>query len=136
MTVDDALLGVLADELVPADGDMPRASDAGVPGVGVAAVLRARPELAEPLDALLTAGRGHEPAAYVLHLREGEPEAFSVLSLVVVGGYLQDPVVQGVLGYSGRTPAPLDEPDAPDSFEAELLAPVRAAGARYRPTPQ
>lgn len=135
MTVDDALLAALADELVPADGDMPRASDAGVPGDGVAVVLRTRPELEAPLDALLVAGRGVDPAAYVLRLREHEPEAFSMLSLVVVGGYLQDLAVQRALGYSGRVPAPLDEPDATDAFEADLLAPVRAAGARYRPTP-
>ena len=136
MTADDRLLGALADELVPDGGDMPRASRAGVPGAGVDIVLRTRPDLVGPLDALLRAGEGRDPAAYLLDLRNADAEGFSVLSLVVVGGYLQDPEVQRLLGYTGRVAAPLDEPDATVEFEAALLAPVRAAGRRYRSTPE
>jgi hypothetical protein len=136
VTADDAVLAALADALVPSDGDMPCASRAGVPGDGVEIVLRVRPELAQPLDVLLVAARGIDPAEHLRHLRDADPDAFSVLTLVVVGGYLQDAGVQRALGYAGRVPAPLDEPDATDAFETELLAPVRARGARYRLTPQ
>lgn len=135
MTADDPLLAALADVLIPADETMPPASRAGVPGAGVEAVLRARPDLADPLDALLTRGRGLDPASYVARLRGDDPTWFDVLTTVVAGGYLQDPSVQRLLGYPGREPAPLDEPDVTPGFEADLLAPVRSAGPRYRPTP-
>jgi len=135
MTSDDDLLAALADALIPAEGVMPSASQAGVPGPGLEAVLRSRPDLADPLAAVLRSARDQDAATFVVRLRTDDPPSFAVLSTAVAGGYLQDRRVQELLGYSGREAAPLDEPDATEDFERELLAPVRAAGRRYRPTP-
>lgn len=135
MTVDDSLLAALADELIPADHPMPCASRAGVPGLGLDTVLRTRPDLVAPLDALLQQARDLDPSAAISHLREQDPSAFGVLASVVAGGYLQNPRVQRLLGYPGREAAPLGDLGPTSEFEAELLAPVRARGRRYRPTP-
>jgi hypothetical protein len=128
----DAVLARLADALVPGGSGLPPATAAGVPGHGVDAVLAARPELRAPFEQLLERLARSGPPVPIEQLRRDAPEDFALLTFVVAGGYLQDPQVQSALGYAGRVPAPLDEPDADTTFEAALLAPVRARGPIYR----
>jgi hypothetical protein len=110
-----------------------------VPGHGVDAVLAARPELRAPFEQLLERLAAAARPIDVEQLRRDAPEDFALLTFVVAGGYLQDPQVQSALGYAGRVPAPLDEPDADTTFEAALLG-TRARSrsdlpARRRDTP-
>ena len=128
----DEVLARLADALVPGGSGLPAATAAGVPGAGVDAVLAARPELRAPLEQLLERLANSTPPIDVEQLRRDAPEDFGLLTFVVAGGYLQDRQVQSALGYAGRVAAPLDEPDAGPTFEADLLAPVRARGPVYR----
>ena len=134
MSARDEVLARLADALVPGGSGLPAATAAGVPGAGVDAVLAARPELRAPLEQLLERLANSTPPIDVEQLRRDAPEDFGLLTFVVAGGYLQDRQVQSALGYAGRVAAPLDEPDAGPSFEADLLAPVRARGPVYRRT--
>jgi hypothetical protein len=94
--------------------------------------MAARPELRAPFEQLLERLARSARPIDVGQLRRDSPEDFALLTFVVAGGYLQDPQVQSALGYAGRVAAPLDEPDAGPSFEADLLAPVRARGPVYR----
>ena len=128
----DRVLAQLANALIPGGLGLPPATSAGVPGAGVEVVLAARPELRAPLEHLLERLTYSDPPVDVEQLHREEPEDFALLTFVVAGGYLQDPEVRSALGYAGRVAAPLDEPDAGPSFEADLLAPVRARGPVYR----
>ena len=124
--LDRARLAVLADQLIPASGDMPAASAVGVAAHGVDRVLEARPDLAAPLaDALAFRGDATE-------LRAARPESFAALGEVVAGAYYLEPDIQDRIGYHGRVSAPVEiEPDVDEA----LLAPVRARGPIYRADP-
>jgi hypothetical protein len=101
-------LDELADKLIPAEDGMPSASQAGATGVWLEAVLRARPDLREPVQNL-------------------EPEA---VASAVVAAYYFNPDVRERIGYAGQQAIPLGPPD-----HEELLGSVVARGPVYRPTP-
>jgi hypothetical protein len=119
-------LAELADQLIPAEGDMPSASEAGAVGEWLDAVLAARPEFAGPLDAL---SQTTEPIA---SLPEREPAGWGVLTAAVVAAYYMNPDVCARVGYAGQRAIPF-EPD-PRDYE-DLLVSVVGRGAVYRPTP-
>ena len=85
MTLDQrelATLAAIADHLVPAAGDMPSAA-AVVDADRLEFVLRARPDLAEPLRTALAAHLGDDPATSVL---DRWNRAHDVANLYVVDG--------------------------------------------------
>ena len=113
-------LAELADALIPAEGGMPSASEAGAVGELLDAVLAARPDFRAPLEALSASSGTVDPAA------------LDTLSAAVVAAYYMNPDVCARIGYAGQRAIPFD-PDAPDY--PDLLESVKARPPVYRPTP-
>jgi hypothetical protein len=132
-TAERAVLAGLADVLIPAGAGMPSASEAGVAGEWLDAVLAARPDLVEPLRAILASAAGVPAAEAVERLHEGG--GFSVLAEIVPNAYYMNPAIRDRIGYPLQQAVPID-PDEDDDPEAQaLIASVRARGTIYRPTP-
>jgi len=132
---DRATLAALADVLIPAGQGAPSASEAGAAGPWLDEVLRLRPDLGEPLAAILAAARGAEPAAAVAGLQAEQPAAFDALAAVVAGAYFLHPEVSRAIGYPGQQRRPIVPEEPPDFEQDGLLASVLARGPIYRPTP-
>jgi hypothetical protein len=128
----DLLAGV-ADVLIPAGGGMPSASEAGVAGEGLDAVLVARPDMFEGLRELLRLVEGEAPTAAVTSLRSANPAIYQLLGEIVAGAYFMNADVREAIGYHGQTPEPIDP--RPDYLDDGLLESVIRRGPIYRPTP-
>jgi hypothetical protein len=128
----DVLAG-LADVLIPAGAGMPSASEAGVADQWLDAVLAARPDLADPLRAILAAADGVPAAEAVDRLRAGT--GFGVLAEVVPNAYYMNPAVRQRIGYPLQQAVPIDPDGDADPEAIALIASVRARGTIYRPTP-
>lgn len=128
-------LAGLADVLIPAGAGMPSASEAGVEGEWLDAVLAARDDLAEPLARILSAAAGTDPVAEVERLQESDPVAFGVLATVVPGAYYMNPRIRELVGYPGQQAVAIDPDDGLDPEAQALIASVRARGTIFRPTP-
>jgi hypothetical protein len=129
-----ARFGELADELIPAGGGMPSATEAGATGEHLDAVLRARPDLGPPLVAMLDATEGLPAGAAVAQLKDADADGWTVLTAVVPGAYFMNPAMRDAIGYPGLEARPID-PEIEDWVEDGLLDSVKARGAVYRPTP-
>jgi hypothetical protein len=126
-------LAGLADVLIPAGTDLPSASQAGVAEEGLDSVLAARPDLIDPLRALLVQVAGQTPARAVASLQNDHPAQFGLLGELVAGAYFLNPQVRASIGYEGQSPRPIAE--EPDYLEDGLLESVIGRGPIYRPTP-
>ena len=127
-----AILAALADVLIPAGGGMPAASEAAVAGEWLDAVLAARPDLVDPLRAILASAAGVPAGDAVERLREGG--GFGVLAEIVPNAYYMNPAIRERIGYPLQQAVPID-PAADDDPEAQaLIASVRGRGTIYRPT--
>ncbi len=129
-------LASLADELMPAGGGLPAASEVDVHLVWIDQALNAVPIMGNAVRfALELPG---EPAEAVEALRERHPEAFMAFTFVLSGAYFMHPRVRQALGYEGLAV----EPNPPLEGEAEyylddgLLQPVLARGPVYRQVPE
>jgi hypothetical protein len=133
MSIDRARLAELADALIPAEGEMPSASEAGAAGEWLDAVLAARPDFETPLAGLVgsTAGMAADEAVAVLP--ERDPAGWTALTGAVVAAYYMNPDVCERIGYAGQRAIPID-PDAPPDY-AGLLDSVTSRPPVYRPTP-
>lgn len=130
-----AVLGALADVLIPAGEAMPSASQADVAGQWLDAALAAVPEVSAPLAALLDEAGSEDPAAAIARLKANDPPGFDVLCGVVAGAYFLNPEVRQAIGYPGQQAVPI-VPEAPADYEQDgLLASVISRGPIYRPTP-
>jgi hypothetical protein len=130
-----AVLGGLADALIPAGDGMPSGGEVALGRGALEAVLEIRPDVREDLARLLEAAGGTDPAAEVERLRTEDPEGFEVLTTVVAGGYFLDEGVRDALGYRGQRAVPIDPSEPPDYERDGLLASVIERGPIYRPTP-
>lgn len=126
MSLDRVRLGELADQLIPAEGGMPSASEAGAVGEWLDAVLAARPEFTAPLEGI---SASVEP---IDTLPERDPAGWGVLTAAVVAAYYMNPEVSAKVGYAGQRAIPFDA-DAPDYVD--LLGSVKGRGPVYRATP-
>lgn len=125
-------LEVLADVLIPADGDMPSASEAGVGRKWVDRVLAARSDLHEALERVLREAKGREPDEELRRLEETDPVGLGTLQLVVAGAYYLNPRIRKLIGYPGQKAQP-PYPDEADYYLAGgLVAPVIERGPFYR----
>ena len=129
-----AQLGAIADQLIPAGGGMPSASEAGVAGRYLDEVLSSLPDLKAPLETALAAVDGLAPEAALAVLRE-DGAAWGVLTAIVPGAYFMNPAIREAIGYPGLERRPIDETAKPDYLEDGLLASVIARGPVFRPTP-
>jgi hypothetical protein len=123
-----AKLAVVADVLVPAQGEMPRASEAGVPEAGIDVVLSNRPDLAAAVELIGAWPDGGEREA-LLALERDDRAAFAALLEAVAAAYFLDVRVSRLLGYRHRDAVPMIFDEDLD----ELVAPVVARGTAYRP---
>lgn len=130
-----ATLAALADELIPAEGEMPSASQVDVPGVLVDAVLRSRPDLGPDLAAVLDGAAGTPPAAALDDLARSDADALGTLRFVVAGAYLMDRRVGDLIGYHGQEAKQVDPNSHVAYITDGLLDPVVERGAIFRPSP-
>ena len=127
------LLAAVLNRLVPADGAMPAAGDAGVAGY-IDQVLLDAPHLRRPVIDLLDELRwcrfarllGAEQDERLRCLAADRPESFDVLLHAAYAGYYSNP---GVLMAAGWLPAG-SAPSEP--FDQTLLDAVRKRGPIYR----
>ena len=123
----------LADTLIPAGGGMPSASESGAAGEWLDAVLAARPDLYEPLLALVGRVDGQNPAAAIADLQANDPAAFALLTEVIPNAYFMNPAVREQVGYPGQVGLDPDLAWPPDWLD--LLEPVIERGPIYRDPP-
>jgi hypothetical protein len=128
------ILAGLADQLIPAGGGLPSASEAGATGAYLDDVLRARPDLAAPLVQTLEAVADLEPGAAIAKLKDSDADGWTVLTAGVPGAYFMNPEMREAIGYPGLEVRPID-PDVEDWMDDGLLESVKARGPVYRPTP-
>jgi len=128
-----AALAGLVDRLIPAADGFPSASEAGVVGQGLDAVLAARPDLAETLGSVLRSALGREPGQALEYLLAHDAAAYGALAEFAAAAYFMNPDVRQAIGYAGQLPHPIDP--RPDYLDDGLLEPVIRRGPIYRPTP-
>jgi len=122
------LMKAIADLLIPAGGDMPSASQAGVATTGLAEVLRFRPELEAPIESILNQCEGKSPEEALAGL---DPSGFATLAEVVASAYFMNEEVRAKLHYDGQRAVPI----VPEEIDSALLKPVQNRGPIYRQTP-
>ena len=128
-----SLLAELANVLIPETSGMPSASQADVAGKWLDAVLKARPDLVDPLKGVLRKAGTDNAGDVVNALHADDPTAFGVLAEIVSGAYFMNPDVRQAIGYSGQDAREIDP--RPDYMEDGLLESVIRRGPIYRPTP-
>jgi hypothetical protein len=130
-----ARLAALADALIPAGDGMPSASEAGVAGEWLDAVLAAEPGFGPALAAVLAEVDIADPAGELRRIETTDPDGWGTLTTVVAGAYFLNPAIAERVGYPGRRAIPVDADPNPDSLEDGLLDSVKSRGPIYRPTP-
>jgi hypothetical protein len=130
-----ARLAALADALIPAGNGMPSASEAGVAGEWLDAILTADPGFAGPLAAVLEHADVADPEGALRKIETTDPGGWGALTTVVAGAYFLNPEIAQRVGYPGRRAIPIDADAEPDWAQDGLLASVKARGPVYRPTP-
>jgi hypothetical protein len=124
-----AVLGAVADVLIPAQGAAPAAS--GEPGFDEQ-LRRALDARADAFDAVVAALHRLRPVpadalfARLEALDAQEPDTFQALSTVIAGAWLLTPGVRERIGYSGLRVAKAGLEDAADDLGDGLLDPVLA----------
>jgi choline dehydrogenase-like flavoprotein len=108
-THERAQLRAVADQLIPAVGGMPSASQADVGGRQLDRVLGARPDLAAGLEAAL-----NEP-------EPRSPHAVAAIGYVVAAAYYLSPEVRAALEYDPERTTPVRSLDFPEYLEEGLL---------------
>ena len=130
-----ARLAALADALIPAGDGMPSASEAGVAGEWLDAVLAAEPGFGPALAAVLAEADIADPAGELRRIETTDPDGWGTLTTVVAGAYFLNPAIAERVGYPGRRAIPVDADPNPDWLEDGLLDSVKSRGPIYRPTP-
>ncbi len=95
-----ALFREIANHLIPAAHGMPSAGEV-VTDERLAFVLRARPDLNEPLKLALRSGLASNVSDRLARLAD-EPANLAALQLAIVGGYYTDKRVRELIGYPGQ----------------------------------
>ena len=128
-----SVLAAVLNRLVPADGAMPAAGDAGVAGYIDQALLDA-PHLRRPVIDLLDELRGcgfarlpgPEQDERLRRLAADRPASFDVLLHAAYAGYYSNPSVLTAAGWQPPDSTP------PEPFDRTLLDAVRKRGPIYR----
>lgn len=121
----------IAGHLIPAAHGMLSAADV-VGEDRLRFVLRARPDLLDPLLAALRAELGDDPATRLAALGRDEPANLAALQLVLVGGYYTDRRVRELIGYPGQLAIEVRSWEIPPYLEEGLIDAVLARGQVWR----
>jgi hypothetical protein len=130
-----ARLAALADALIPAGDGMPSASEAGVAGEWLDAIVAAEPGFGPALASVLEAADVADPAGELRRIETTDPAGWGTLTTVVAGAYFLNPEIAAKVGYPGRRAIPVDADPEPDWLQDGLLDSVASRGPVYRPTP-
>ena len=125
-----ATFAAIADHLIPAAHGMPSAADV-VSNERLQFVLRARPDLGEPLKAALRPALGLDAATRLASLVD-EPTNLAALQLAIVGGYYTDKGVRERIEYPGQMALELRSWEYPAYLEEGLIDAVIARGSLWR----
>lgn len=131
-----ALFGRIADLLIPHYKHYPSATEAGVAGGTLDAVLEARPDLAEAFFRGLDLVRASDLSRDVNALYRTDEDAFNALSLVASGGYYMTDAARQAVGYPGQESLTYDAHATPDYLTDGLLERVVRRGPTYRDAPR
>jgi hypothetical protein len=121
----------MADRLIPEAHGMPSAAEI-VGADRLRFVLRARPDLVEPLVAALRPGLSDDPQQRLDALGRDEPAQLAALQLSIVGGYYTDRRVRQLIGYPGQMAIEVRSWEIPPYLEEGLIDDVLARGAVWR----
>jgi len=125
-----ATFSAIADHLIPAAHGMPSAGDV-VDDDRIAFVLRARPDLTEPLRAALRLELGSDVVSR-LNALANEPTNLAALQLAIVAGYYTDKRVRELIGYPGQMALEVKSWLVPEYLEEGLIDAVLARGPVWR----
>ena len=125
-----ATFAAIADHLIPAAHDMPSAAEI-VGDDRIEFVLRARPDLEQPLRASLRPDLGSDVQARLDALAH-EATNLAALQLAVVGGYYTDKRVRELIGYPGQMAIEVKSWLVPEYLEEGLIDAVLARGPKWR----
>src|SRR5262245_29703604 len=125
------IFAAVADRFIPAAEDMPSAAEV-VTDDRLDFVLRARPDLAEPLARALSPELGDDIGHRLARLTEEDPAALSALQLAIVGGYYTDKRVRELIGYPGQMAIEVRSWEYPTYLEEGLIDAVLARGPVWR----
>lgn len=125
-----ATFAAIADHLIPAAHGMPSAAEV-VTDDRLLFVLRARPDLAEPLITALRAELGADVSDRLARLAD-EPTNLSALQLAIVSGYYTDKRVRELIGYPGQMALEVRSWEYPVYLEEGLIDAVLARGPVWR----
>jgi choline dehydrogenase-like flavoprotein len=109
----DPRVAELADALIPAEGNLPSASEADATGKWLERAFAVRPDLAPAFERALD-GIG------VPELETADPEAFAALTTLIAGAYYMNVKVRKRIGYPGQKASP-PYPDEADYYIEGLL---------------
>ncbi len=126
-----ATLAAIADQLIPAAGDMPSAADV-LDDAKLRFVLTSRPDLQTPLRAALRPDLGDDVGARLDTLGRDEPATLGALQLVIVAGYYTDKRVKELIAYPGQMALELRSWEVPAYLDEGLIDAVLARGATWR----
>ena len=123
------VLAAVADVIAPTTGEMLSASAIDLAGEPVERALRARPDLAPPLQLLLDRLVNQPPTDLTRWLDRLHTNEISILMQVVAGAYYMHPAVRRILGYAGQDALTLPR----GSFGGdEMLWEMMQSPPRYR----
>jgi len=124
-------LAAIADALIPAAHGMPSAGEV-LTDDRLAFVLRARPDLGEPLQEALRSELGDDIQARLGRLGQAEPTNLAALQLVIVGSYYTDKRVRELIGYPGQMAIDVRSWLVPEYIEEGHIDAVLARGSVWR----
>ena len=125
-----ATFAAVADQLIPAAHDMPSAAQT-VNDDRIEFVLRARPDLEQPLKVALRSDLGSNVQARLDALAHEEAN-LAALQLVIVAGYYTDKRVRELIGYPGQMAIEVKSWLVPEYLEEGLIDAVLARGPKWR----
>ena len=125
-----ATFAAIGGHLIPAAHGMPSAADV-VDATRLDFVLRARPDLFEPLQAALRSDLGSDVQSRLEALAHEEAN-LAALQLVIVGGYYTDKRVRELIGYPGQMAIEVKSWLVPQYLEEGLIDAVLARGPKWR----
>ena len=129
-------LRMLADALIPAAHGMPAASEVGVADGQLDKVLRARPDLLEPMVQALAHADPQDVEGSLARIQASDPLGHDALLMAIVGGYYTHPEVRRRLAYDGQQPVEVRPEIIPNYVEEGLIDPVLERGPIYRAIPE
>ena len=128
---EQATLAAVADRFIPAADGMPSAAEV-LTDDRLRFVLKARPDLVEPLRAALRPELGDDVPKRLDTLGRDEPSNLGALQLAIVAGYYTDAGVRERIGYPGQVALTLRSWEVPAYIDEGLIDAVLARGPVWR----